>query len=372
MKKERFFNLDKSLKNLLKKGVEKGVYSGAAAGVYLHTENENEKKFYFSGKTRKDEQGKLVKNTSFFDLASLTKPLCTTLTTLQLIEKNKLSFETKITEIYGEKINPDLAGVEIKHLLSHSSGMRGYKEYYKEFKPKQHFENKEKIIKFILNEKPINKPGKKCLYSDLDYILLGDIVERVSEKNLDHLFITKILKPLRLEKEFCFRPVDRGNPKKYKEFAATQKCPWRKRLLQGEVDDEHSWLMGGVAGHAGLFGTVAGVLSLCACILKIWKEKGVHPPLSNKTLKKALLRQYSDQSWCLGFDTPTQPSSAGKYISPQSVGHLGFTGTSFWIDPEKNMVIVLLTNRVHPDRTNDKIKTFRPLFHNTIYENLKA
>ena len=130
--------------------------------------------------------------------------------------------------------------------------------------------------------------------------------------------------------------------------------------------------MNGVAGHAGLFGKIDGVLTLCARILNMWKGRGVHPAFSQNMLKKALSRQFSDQPWCLGFDTPSIPSSGGRYISPHSVGHLGFTGTSFWIDPEKEVVVVLLTNRVHPDRQNEKIKKFRPLFHDTVFAHLNT
>ena len=144
-------------------------------------------------------------------------------------------------------------------------------------------------------------------------------------------------------------------------------------MLQGEVDDEHCWLMNGVAGHAGLFGTIQGVLEMSAHILNQWQGREEHPAYSNTLLQIALTKQYSDQTWCKGFDTPSQPgSSAGEYISGKSVGHLGFTGTSFWIDPEKDMVIVLLTNRIHPTRDNEKIKKFRPLLYDAVYQAMQG
>jgi CubicO group peptidase (beta-lactamase class C family) len=130
--------------------------------------------------------------------------------------------------------------------------------------------------------------------------------------------------------------------------------------------------MNGVSGHAGLFGTVQGVLEMVVHILNRWRGREEHPLYSNTLLQKALTRQYNDQTWCLGFDTPSPTeSSGGSYLSKESVGHLGFTGTSFWIDPEKDMVIVLLTNRVYPSRDNEKIKQFRPLLHDTVFRAMK-
>ena len=170
-----------------------------------------------------------------------------------------------------------------------------------------------------------------------------------------------------------FRPVDKYETREKKEILATQYCPWRQRLLQGEVDDEHCWLMNGVAGHAGLFGSIQGVLDMSAHILNQWQGRGEHPSYSSTLLQTALVRQHSDQTWCLGFDTPSQPgSSGGKYIFEKSVGHLGFTGTSFWLDPVKDMAVVLLTNRVHPKRDNEKIKQFRPLLYDTVYQTMQG
>ncbi len=160
---------------------------------------------------------------------------------------------------------------------------------------------------------------------------------------------------------------DRDKIEKH-NIAATERCLWRDRIIQGEVHDEHCFLMGGVAGHAGLFGTLDGVLSLCTHIQKTWKGKKTGLPVDKRILDIALQRKYPDRTWCLGFDTPstTGYTSAGKYLSKKSVGHLGYTGTSFWIDPEKYTILVLLTNRVHPSRENKKIKEFRPWFHDQV------
>ena len=198
------------------------------------------------------------------------------------------------------------------------------------------------------------------------------MIEKLTGQRLDNIYREKVTGPLGLEKQVLFRAVDIYGKKENRHVAATQNCPWRKRVLQGEVDDEHCWLMNGVSGHAGLFGTINGVLNLTKNILNMWQGRENHPSYSNELLRKALTRPYKNQTWCMGFDTPSPlGSSSGKYLSRQSVGHLGFTGTSFWIDPEKDMTVVLLTNRVHKSRDNEKIKKFRPLLHDTLFKEMQ-
>ena len=372
MKKSCFTGLDKAIMSLLKKGVENGVFSGAAVGVYKSLNGIEEKKIICCGKTKNGPEGESVKKSTLFDLASLTKPLCTVLGILHLIETNKISWNTNIDALFGTKTAVFLKNIQITHLLSHSSGLKAYKPFYLAFQAIQDSKNKKKLLNSILKEKPVFEAGEKCVYSDLGYILLGEIIEKVSGKQLNNFFDLIITQPLGLEKQVMFRPVDKYATRENKEFLATQYCPWRQRLLQGEVDDEHCWLMNGVAGHAGLFGNIQGVLDISAHILNQWQGRVEHPSYSSSLLQTALVRQHCDQTWCLGFDTPSQPgSSAGKYISEKSVGHLGFTGTSFWLDPEKDMAIVLLTNRIHPKRGNEEIKKFRPLLHDTVYEVLQ-
>jgi len=139
----------------------------------------------------------------------------------------------------------------------------------------------------------------------------------------------------------------------------------------GEVSDENCWILEGVAGHAGLFGRIGEVLDLVAMVLEIWQGRLSHPYLPREIVKEFLeaKSRVKSSTWALGFDRPTPgSSSSGRYLSTRSVGHLGFTGTSFWIDPERDLAIVLLTNRVHPSRDNDRIKEFRPYFHDRVIE----
>lgn len=362
-----FLTIEKTIESLLEKGVKKGVFSGAAVGLYKNHKGKGNKKIICCGKTKNEKGGREIKANTLFDLASLTKPLCTLLGMLNLMEMNIISWDDDINALLGTKKAEFSKKIKIEHLLSHSSGLRSYAPFYKNFKPILNKANKRKLINTVLKEKPEYPPGEKCIYSDLGYMLLGEIIEKASGKRLDEYFASAISRPLSLEKQLMFRPLDATKQSETGNIAATQNCPWRKRLLQGEVDDEHCWLMNGVAGHAGLFGSVKGVLDINVHILNQLqgrKQVFTFGPL----LQRALTRRYAGQSWRLGFDTPTQPgSSAGEYISAQSVGHLGFTGTSFWIDPDKDMVVAVLTNRVYPTRENNRIKEFRRQLHDTIF-----
>ncbi len=371
MKKTGLKDLDISLVPLFKKGIKKGVFSGASTAIFFKDGGKEKRLIQFYGKTRSDSKGKYINENTLFDLASLTKPLCTTLCTLNLIEKNKLDWKNFPKHLINDKTSSFLKESNIEQLLSHSSGLIDYRPFFMDFKPVSSKKAQKKIIKAIFKEKPIYKPGEKCVYSDLGYILMGRIIEKVSGTSLNRYFKKEITKPLQLEKSIFFRPLMGLKAKHVTNVAATEKCPWRHKILQGEVHDEHCWLMGGVAGHAGLFGTVGGVLGLTENILGQWKGRVEHPAFSNELLQKTLGWKKKNQTWCMGFDRPSiKGSSAGKYFSPESVGHLGFTGTSFWMDPEKELIIVLLTNRIHPTRKNERIKKFRPLFHNTVIESL--
>jgi CubicO group peptidase (beta-lactamase class C family) len=158
------------------------------------------------------------------------------------------------------------------------------------------------------------------------------------------------------------------------DFAATEHCPWRGRIVLGEVHDENAHVLGGVAGHAGLFGTAMEVKCVLDAILDTLSSENTGIPCSRRDLLQFLQPQHlvPGSSWALAFDTPAGfDSSAGRHFSPETVGHLGFTGTSFWLDLNKEMAVILLTNRVHPSRDNDQIKEFRPLIHDAVMEEFR-
>ncbi|WP_456385020.1 serine hydrolase domain-containing protein [Desulfolithobacter sp.] len=355
------------LKDLLDSGVAKGVFPGAAGGIYRKLTNGNIKVFSFSGSTGYGEREQEVNQNTVFDLASLTKPLVTTLSLLTLIGEQRTTWDTSLGDHLGAGIGSDKKNIPLRYLVSHCSGMSPYRPFFKSFRPYCSREGRKKLLSLVASEPLLHTPGEYFCYSDLGFILLGEVVEQCSSSSLDNFFRKRLSRSLGLERDLFFRPQPfRQQVKDRERFAATEKCLWRGRVVRGEVHDEHCYLMGGVAGHAGLFGTVRGVLGLCMAILNHWRGRAMLP-FDPELLQGALKRTGKKTTWCLGFDTPTPGrSSGGRLLSPDSVGHLGFTGTSFWIDPEKETIIVLLTNRVHPSRKNQKIKEFRPWFHDRI------
>jgi CubicO group peptidase (beta-lactamase class C family) len=364
--------VENAIEKVLKKGLSKGVFSGAAVGVYHFHKGQEQRLMTCQGRTRSDEEGEFVTRETYFDLASLTKPFCTALSILCLMQNKEIDWDTHIFDrLSSFVIHNEYKKITIEQLLTHSAGLIAYKPLYQAYPPLPGNEKKEQLIREFMRERLAYLPGTLCLYSDLGFILLGALIEKVSGTTLDDFFDNEIMKPLYFQEGIQFRRLNRPK-KKVRNTAATELCPWRQKMLQGEVHDEHAWLMNGVAGHAGLFGTITGVLTLTEQILHQWKGRKTHPAFSNTLLQLALTKKYRNHSWCRGFDTPAgQGSSAGNHFSAASVGHLGYTGTSFWIDPEQEMIVVLLCNRVHPSRKNEQIKQFRPLLHNRVVEALR-
>jgi len=361
--------VDAVLAALLDKGIEDNVFPGAVAGLSIGSGSDRKRFFSSVGSQDIRYPCEKVTKQTFFDLASLTKALSTTLIMYSLLDEQRIQLTDRLSDFFSD-IPSDKQEITISQLLSHSSGLKEYHPYYKDFIPTQNQENNKRLRQLILSEKLVNAPGTQCRYSDLGFILLGFVLERVTATSLDKLFTERIATPLGQENQITYIPVlmSRVDRKKY---AATEDCPWRKKIMRAEVHDEHCWLMNGVSGHAGLFGTVGSVVTLCEEILDQYKKRGkiLNWP---EIIKAGLQKKNNSDTWCLGFDTPSpECSSGGKYLSPQSFGHLGYTGTSFWIDPVKDVVVVLLTNRVHPSRENTDIRTFRPYFHNSIFEKLR-
>jgi len=356
--------LNKKLSDLARQGLADEVFCGISAGVSIGHKGQRFRSLISNGKTRLDGGAREVTTTTLFDLASLTKPLATVLCTLSLVEQGKLDWLDPVDRFF-----PGIwPGVRVQDLLHHCSGLPAYRPYYRQFPPVQSMAAKISLMDKILAEPLEYVTGTTSVYSDLGFIVLGGIVERCAKMTLDRFFQQLVAGPLGAADTLCFRPLD-GSRRGGTDIAATENCPWRHAVIQGEVHDEHCWLMGGVAGHAGLFGTIDAVLSLCELLLDVWKGYADHPAFSRALLCHTLSHKQANSGWCLGFDTPTPGgSSSGRYFSPASVGHLGFSGTSFWIDPEKEVVVVLLTNRVHPSRENVKIRTYRPWFHDQLME----
>ncbi|MBU0729858.1 MAG: beta-lactamase family protein [Proteobacteria bacterium] len=340
------------------------IFPGATVGI---SARDKEKRQLFLGNFGKMGTGKkytLVSPGTIYDLASLTKPLVTTLSLLSLLSEQKISLDQGLGSCF-DGVKKEKKEITIRHLLNHSSGLPDHRPYFKELVKIKEQERKRVLVQWILAEKA-EPPGKMSIYSDLGFFILGEVIEKITGKPLNVFAKEKLYKHI---ESLDFKL---GDEKKIL-CAATERCPWRKRVLQGEVHDQNTSAVGGVSGQAGLFGDVAGVLTFCEGILGQWKEREAPKEYDVGALKEALTRQKNsnNSTWGLGFDTPRdKDSSAGKYLSRLSAGHLGFTGTSFWIDPERDLIIVLLTNRIHPTSANNKIKEFRPLFHDTVVSSL--
>ncbi len=320
-----------------------------------------------------------------FDLSSLTKPLATTLAFLLLVRERKVLLDDRVSRFFHNFGVLGKTHVTFRHLLTHSSGLPAWRPYYKEVlrieregRPSFVASHgaKEFVYEQVHRERPEFEAGSRSLYSDLDFMLLGQTVELLSRMTLDRFCHERIFRPLGL-KSMAFIDLTQLRLRKLvpvtSMIAPTEKCPWRRRILCGEVHDDNAWAMGGVAGHAGLFATAADIHALVARLRRCWRgEDDFLPP----ALVREMWRRDGSvpgSTWALGWDTPTPGrSSAGQLIGPNAVGHLGFTGTSLWIDLERDAHVILLTNRVHPHRDNDRIREVRPRVHDAAVEALAA
>ncbi len=302
-----------------------------------------------------------------FDLASLTKPLATTLAVLKLIASGEMTLSQTLGEFLPELENSSKSSITLEMLLRHTSGYPAHRNYFERLSKFTLIQRKEKLKSFLCCEELVHPVGETTLYSDLGFMLLAEIVEFIVNDRLDSWLANKIYGPLELNNLFFNRHFECLRQEKY---AATEWCPIRQMVLSGQVHDDNAYALGGVCGHAGLFGTAGNVLKLLVALLQSY-----HGISDNLFFPPSLVRQFltrpGDNVRPLGFDFPVvSNSSSGKMFSVESVGHLGFTGTSFWMDLSREIIIILLTNRVHPYRSNEKIRSFRPQIHDAIMRDL--
>jgi len=308
-----------------------------------------------------DKNSPEVKTNSLFDLASVSKVVGTTSAAMMLVGEGKLKLDEKVTTYLPEFNNNGKGKITIRNLLLHNSGLPAFKKYYDEFS------TAEEVINDIMNLKLDNLPGEKYVYSDLGMITLQKVIERITGKGLDKFLHNNLFSPLEMNNTMY-------NPSK----ALKDKCVptevdnfWRMRLLQGEVHDERAYLLNGVAGHAGLFSTAPDLSNFATMLLNNGKYKSKQI-IKNHIIKKWTTKQSFQSDRALGWDTKSVKgySSAGTLLSKNSFGHTGYTGTSIWIDPDNNIYIILLSNRVHPTRNNKKIIKFRPILQDLIFKTL--
>ncbi len=290
---------------------------------------------------------------TIFDLASLTKVVATTPMVMQQVERGVLALDDPVSGHMAPWRDEDRADVTLRDLLAHCSGLPAWRPFFHNLKGRAAYET-------AIAVEPLEYPPRtRSLYSDLDFMLLGFIVDgRLPFPERFALMLSQ----MGIVEEIQFTPPALWTAR----IAPTERDPWRGRLLVGEVHDENAAALGGIAGHAGLFGTAAAVGSLARHLLQVLD--GRSGAIRRATLEEFVTRRgdIPGSSRALGWDTMLPTSSCGTKMSPRAFGHTGFTGTSLWIDPEKNAYVVLLTNRVHPTRENDAIRQVRPAVHDAV------
>ncbi len=290
-----------------------------------------------------------VRTDTIYDLASLTKVIVTTTLAMRYVDSGELLLARPISAYLPGASGGFADIVTPRHLLSHSSGLDWGAPLYLEL------EGRAAYVERILQMELVYEPGSKSLYSDLGFILLGEILERVGGAPLEELAARHVLGPLGM-RDTSYRPP----PDLLNRIAPTEKDEWRGRLVHGDVHDENAYAMGGVAPHAGLFGTAQDLARFAQMML----NGGVfeHQRLASRATLEGFVAvtDVPGSSRGLGWDTPSGVSSAGTLMSRESFGHTGFTGTSLWIDASRKLFVILLTNRVHPTRENTLIRAARP------------
>ncbi len=349
------------LASRIKNGLKQGVFPAAVLLVAIGRQVIFHRAFGVTDTA----SGKRVDCETVFDLASLTKPLATSLAVMALIKEGLVELDQEIGCFLTHLEHTSKAGITVRHLLSHRSGLPAYRPYFQTLRLIAPEIRKNALRHMLARETLESAPGTTTCYSDLGFMLLCQLVETVSGQRLDHYLASKVYKPLDLEKELFF--VDLEGPLPKRMFAATERCPWRGRVLKGQVHDDNAYVVGGIEGHAGLFGTAWAIWELLDAMVTSFRDQKGWGPFDHELVAEFITRQPGGRS--LGFDrVSADASSTGRFFSQATIGHLGFTGTSFWIDLEKEVTVVLLTNRVHPNRENDKILLFRPQLHDTVME----
>jgi CubicO group peptidase (beta-lactamase class C family) len=298
-----------------------------------------------------------------FDLASLTKPLATTLALLLLAQEGKLALDQVIGTILPGLEGTEKGRIEIRHLLLHTSGLPAHRPYYRELLSLPIDHRRARLNGLLAAEPLTRRIGESAVYSDIGFMFLRWAIETVAGIQLDRFAGERIYRPLGISP---LHFIPEGADKRNEAFAATQWCPWRKRFPDGVVADENAYASGGVEGHAGLFGTAGAVGDLLGEVVAAYRGEPNAGIFQHEWVKRFLGRdEASGRS--LGFDTPTPGgSSSGTLFSKETVGHLGYTGVSFWSDLKTGVSVVLLTNRVHPSAENDAIRGFRPGIHDAV------
>ncbi len=305
---------------------------------------------------------------AYYDLASMTKAIFTATAMMKAFDEGKWALETRVSDLLPWFPHKE---VRIVNLLTHTSGLPWWHDFYKHIDVQASVPDRWKQLTTLIGELPREKP-ERAVYSDVGFLVLGLCLEQLEQAPLVEVW-------KRLKESFYpslstleFHP-NNVIPHAAKFYAPSERCPWRGRLIQGEVHDENAWALGGVSSHAGLFGSIDDVswagLFLRSQLMGISKIQ-----VKLKTAKLFMGRSLplGKGDWAMGYMMPTPgSSSSGDYFSPYSVGHTGFTGTSIWLDPSSDLLVVILSNRVFLGREIKEFMKLRPQIHNWIIEGLR-
>jgi CubicO group peptidase (beta-lactamase class C family) len=344
---------------VLEKAITEKAFPGAAFGIYA---NGQVLALDGVGGFTYDQPAEAVTVSCVYDLASITKVIATTSMGMLLHQTGKLSLETPLAQILPAFAQGESAGgarhrVTLRMLLAHASGLPGYARLFATAP------GREQLLEACLRLPLETPPGSHAEYSDPGFILLGHALEIIAGESLENFCAREVFIPLGMTST-RFRPPAAWRP----AIPPTEvDSTFRHRVIQGEVQDENCFVLGGAAGHAGLFSNALDPLLYAGCLLGRHSQLFAPEVIQLFTTRAGLP---PGSSRALGWDTPSTPSSSGRFFSPRSAGHLGYAGTSFWIDFERRLAIVLLTNRTWPDRQSQAIRLVRPAFHNAVMEAL--
>ncbi len=343
---------------VINKAVEDEAFPGAVVLIWKDGKSIYEKAY---GNYTYDKSSPKVKTNTLYDLASVTKVVATTSAAMICYDSKLFSLDDKVIKYIPEFGVNGKENITIKNLLLHNAGLPAWKKFYGRDL------NYDDVIKEIYSSQLEYKTGEKTVYSDLGIITLGKIIEKVTNKSLDNFCEVEIFNPLEMNTTF-YNPKD-----SLKKLCAPTETDdyWRMKTLQAEVHDETSAMLNGVAGHAGLFSTAEDIAKLMSVLMNKGKYRDVQ--IIKQSTVELFTKRYSEESTrALGWDTKSDSgSSAGIYFSKNSFGHTGYTGTSIWADPDRNLFVVFLTNRVYPTRENTKIQKVRPQLHNAVIKSIE-
>ncbi len=309
-----------------------------------------------------------VTDSTVWDLASLTKVVATTSAVLQLVADGRVALDTPVVRYLPRWTAPNAGLVSVRHLLTHSAGLPAWRPLYKEAW------SAEEAMAQVYATGPDTVPGARYVYSDLGFILLGELVQQMTALPLDSYVLAHVFLPMGM-RETRFHPPALWRSR----TALTEIDPWRQRHLRGEVHDENSFQLGAVSGHAGLFSTARDLTRFAQTLLRTaWPLEGTPSPDLPPVLDGATLRAFTERQphagshRALGWETPTGSNSAGRRLGARAFGHTGFTGTSLWIDPDQDLFVLLLTNRVNPTRQRQGVGPVRMALADAVVGALEA